>query len=201
MVQAFLEGRKTMTRRIVKPQPVHAQHHVYKGKIIYEGEHRIWCFKDMIFENLIDFPGGEDLTRLALQCPYGKVGDILWVRETFLESGFKGNYVYKADGILPLTDKEKWKPSIFMPRAACRIVLEITGIRVERLQSISKCDAINEGITPEVTGDDLYENYAKVGYRWIKAKESYQSLWESINGPGSWEANPWVWVIEFTAHK
>jgi hypothetical protein len=106
-------------------------------------------------------------------CQYGKPGDRLWVRETFCYHDYLARYLYKADGVTGV----KWKPSIFMPRIASRIMLEITGIRVERLQDISEEDAIAEG--------------------WPKSSDWYRSLWESINGQGSWVLNPWVWVIEF----
>ncbi len=95
----------------------------------------------------------------------------------------------------------KWKPSIHMPRWASRITLEVTGVRVERLQDISEEDAIAEGVECwEERGyddaQDFYRNY-HTGGDLFTAKASYRTLWESINGPGSWERNDWVWVIEF----
>ncbi len=94
----------------------------------------------------------------------------------------------------------KWKPSIHMPRWASRITLEVTGVRVERLQDISEEDAIAEGVEVLWRGyddaQDFYRNYHTGGYLFT-AKASYRTLWESINGPGSWERNDWVWVIEF----
>lgn len=91
-----------------------------------------------------------------------------------------------------------WKPSIHMPRAASRITLEITGVRVERLQSISESDCIAEGIESE-PGTAHWKNYETgPGWRyWESPKQSYRTLWESINGPGSWDTNPWAWCIEF----
>lgn len=158
-------------------------------------------------------PGSGKFMADVAVCPYGKVGDQLWVRETF---GMKVRTVvgtpheslcYRAD-----KDNEicaysasgneipvKWKPSIHMPRWASRINLEITDIRVERLNDISEQDAIAEGI----------QKY-KGPLRWVRyldavtgeanfncARDAFVSLWESINGAGSWSANPWVWVIEF----
>lgn len=132
--------------------------------------------------------------------PYGAIGDVLWVRETWAE--FQGLedaptcYVYKADGTwddkVHLIDN-KWKPSIFMPRSASRISLRITNIRVERLKEISEEDAKREGVIyPANPGVENYGN----GYY-----ANFRLLWESINGKGSWEENPWVWVIEFEVIK
>ena len=93
----------------------------------------------------------------------------------------------------------KLRPSMFMPRWACRLVLEIAAVRVERLQEISEADAIAEGIEPDVMAGDLarlWRNYS-TGNTTICPIYSYQTLWELINGPGSWDANPWVWVVEF----
>lgn len=168
MVQAILLGRKTITRRVVKPQP-----RIDKQT----GDIYLKSFNEVI-------PVEEWAHAHAALCPYGKVGDKLWVRETFAVIGHTTkHYVYKADAEgIPKWEDMKWKPSIFMPRAACRITLQITSVKVERLQDITEAQAIAEGINPEVTGDDLYENYSKDGYRWIKAKPSFQSLWVKING-------------------
>lgn len=135
---------------------------------------------------------------LFVDCPFGNIGDILWVRETWAEFAGMGDnidYVYKADGIFDTPAKEhlrdmRWRPSIFMPKEACRIKLEITGIRVERLQDISEDDAKAEGV-PEYllpikpTEDGSYYSYA------------FNCLWNEINGKESWNENPWVWMIEF----
>ena len=105
--------------------------------------------------------------------------------------GSYGPY-YRATEFAP--DTLRWYPSIYMPRWASRITLEIISVRVERLQDISEPDAMAEGVC---AGDWEYDN----GEGTESARESYQRLWESINGPGSWDANPWVWVIEFKAVK
>lgn len=170
MVRAILEGRKTQTRRMVKPQPEPFMQHME-------------CHRDGTCEvgESIDAPN-----YYQIHCPYGAVGDRLWVRETFCacEMGDLGPAVrYRADR----TDWgkwRKWKPSTFMPRWASRITLEITGVRVERLHSISWEDCYAEGITAKDVDIGL-PNAAFLG------------LWESINGRKSAEANPWVWVIEF----
>nr|WP_319802623.1 hypothetical protein [Marinobacter sp. EN3] len=140
-------------------------------------------------------------------CPYGRPGDRLWVRETFqgplvsydraqefyedrLKFESPEYCEYRADGgpdpvFVDADDEERhgWKPSIHMPRWASRINLEITGVRVERLQDISEQDAKAEGVEPAQCCDAHYHGFSK--------------LWQSINGPDSWDANPWVWVVEF----
>jgi hypothetical protein len=143
-------------------------------------------------------------------CPYGQPGDRLWVRETWadLEQLSAGNYqrqaIYRADGIEQYGDEDepvnvtapdmRWVPSIHMPRWASRILLEVVSVRVERLQDISDQDAIAEGIGLNTSAAGVPmtvpagETLPRVAYR---------ALWESINGTGSWDRNPWVWVVEF----
>jgi hypothetical protein len=158
MVNAIRDGRKRQTRRKLK------------GRL------------DLDFKNTI--------AAVTIDCPYGKPGDKLWCRETWApHSDMPRSAIYRCDrgGDYQdnVTPNFRWRPSIFMPRWASRILLEITAVRVERLQDISDTDAINEGIPdyPDFVGDSPVEDY--------------RTLWESINGPGSWSANPWVWVIEF----
>jgi len=127
--------------------------------------------------------GGKSEAALS-HCPYGQPGDRLWVRETFhpMKSS-KGPASYRATW--PKDDEtpdEGWKPSIHMPRWASRITLEIVAVRVERLQQISNEDCFAEGLPADTT---------KGNRTW------YADLWESINGKGSWNVNPWVWVVEF----
>lgn len=195
MVRALLAGTKTQTRRVVKPQPEHLQRHVHKGKTLYDAEHRIWWWKQHSFENLIDFEDGR--RELAKSCPHGVVGDRLWVRETWSHDassldecraahedvtpsiGF-GPY-YRATEVAP--DTLKWKPSIFMPRWASRIELEITDARVQRLHDISEEDAKAEGVDPD---PDRFSR-----------RLSFEYLWEDINGVGSWISNPFIWAISF----
>lgn len=191
MVRAILEGRKTQTRRIVKLTD--------SGRVKAVGSARNWHLDD---------------PNAYLACPYGQPGDRLWVRETFLEIGNldPGFIVYRADypecvpdGLenIPSASAIKWKPSIHMPRSASRMTLEITNIRVERLNDISEEDAIAEGVDhrecPTYQSPEQLEHMIRFGsYAWtIDYPGGFKSLWESINGEDSWGANPWVWVIEF----
>lgn len=200
MVQAILEGRKTMTRRIVNPQPEKMN-----------GLNTFTPIDEFLSDLKVQAKSGlkEIHTKGAGNgysfplCPYGKVGDVLWVRETFLKNGdfmTRGNvaYWYKASiELIPFkTFGWKWKPSIHMPKSAARVWLEITNIRVERLQDISEEDAIAEGING-AEGRMGYVDYLKNGQATFHPITSFQTLWQSINGEQSWNDNPWVWVLEF----
>lgn len=190
MVQAILEGRKTMTRRICEYP-------------ISENETHGWS----ITETGAEYSIKGKLSRPI--CRYGKIGTILWVRETFANSLNKGEFCYKSDTDNPIyLDKNwKWKPSLFMPKSACRIFLKITDIRVERLQDISEDDATKEGI--ELINHNCFKNYMQSkewaynnqnqnGFEMVEDPiGSFASLWSSINGEQSWNDNPWVWVISF----
>lgn len=128
----------------------------------------------------------ENLSR----CPYGQSGDRLWVKETFATDG-SGLLWWRADG----DDQPKagpWKPSIFMPRWASRITLEIVAVRVERLQEISARDCFAEGIERP-----KFPNFGTDVTIRDNARNDYRLLWESINGPSSWDRNDWVWCISF----
>lgn len=180
MIRAILDGRKTQARRIVK------QKHL--------------PFLENILGNFLDGKWNQR------PLPYGKTGDRLWVRETFKQHGMAISY--KADGTW-ITDFQHassinphenitWKPSIHMPRSASRILLEITGVRVERLQDISEEDAIAEGVTPQMLFNFGYsaEDHIET-FNAVQSRKTYRLLWESINGTGSWDFNPLVWVVEF----
>lgn len=185
MITAILEGRKTQTRRVINPQP--------EGKTLQSNLDGKWLSKK--FNGLL-LPKIEDL---PIHCPYGKIGDHLWVRETFRlydsdecpHADFpcgcprNGTPLFKASH--DCGDGEKWTPSIHMPRWASRILLEITNIRVERLQDISESDCLKEGVGSPILRDCK--------------KPKFMQLWESINGADSWAANPWVWVVEFKVVK
>jgi hypothetical protein len=176
MVRAILAGTKTQTRRIVNPQPIADA--MWSGGFYLQSKAVNTALKT--FNDARGAPLQGDPT----PCPYGAPGDRLWVRESWQSHiGTYGEslvYAYRA------TDDERagpWRPSIHMPRAAARITLEVTDVRVERLQAISEADAVAEGIDPV-----LYRKSAQAGYR---------DLWEAINGRGTWGNNPWVWVVEF----
>jgi hypothetical protein len=143
-----------------------------------------------------------------LRCPYGTVGQRLWVRETYRFDGLDPKLALRSqclDEISYRADMEgdrccddcAWRPSIFMPRWASRITLEITGVRVERLQEISEEEAEAEGVyehlgKPQVECDGQVRHFPDASF-----VRGYLSVWQSIHGPGSWDANPWVWVLEF----
>jgi len=192
MVRAILDGRKTQTRRVVKPQPPAGTREV--GIYHYPSDRD--CF--------YPFDGGSIIGGWAQHCPYGQPGDRLWVRETWgFNPDFPGVHnqaCYRADRGHEY-DGIRWRPSIHMPRTACRLVLEVTGVRVERLQDISYEDAIAEGMFDPGTIESTYpltgETGEQLGRRLGHPQRSFAILWEELNGAGAWAANPWVWVIEF----
>jgi len=200
MVRAILDGRKTQTRRIMKPVPT-----FNAGGAILDAD-----------------GGQEDYVEphwvFPKTCKYGKEGDTLWVRETW-------GAVWPADEPVPLrqceieyradlppgcTDRPgewpadesncpeapRWRPSIHMPRWASRITLRITDIRVERLQDISEDDALAEGVEPCTSTGWQGQNIVV-----MSAREVFAELWNKINGPGAWDANSWVWVVNFERVK
>lgn len=204
MVRAILDGRKTQTRRVIKPSQAKYPHYVYGS--IRNTQNEIFG----LFNYMPDGPGTERVEHSTIACPYGKPGDRLWVRETWQHINNEGqkadefehwqqspsNCFYLADESSPNNKpmSGRWRPSIHMPRWASRITLEITNVRVERLQDVSEGDAKAEGAksVDPVTGRECVLDRAMGSYRL-----HFQSIWQSINGPESWEANPWVWVIEF----
>lgn len=210
MVRAILEGRKTVTRRVVKPQP---------------------DFLGSMVDPNTPFKTLDAGLHARITCPYGEPGDRLWVRETWhvgkphdktapadilaplLAEGRGITVLYTAGGwqsvgpagreepiypdYQPLPDwAGKGRPSIHMPRWACRILLEITAVRVERLQDISEEQALAEGVRGEPC-DHARQACADIGCWGDTAKGAFGFLWESLNGEGSWAENPWVWVVEF----
>lgn len=184
MVRSILEGKKTQTRRIVNPQP--------EGVAKEKDEDRIYPWPESKtgwrMTNIHNNGNLHLYSYKNINCKYGKIGDRLWVRETFSIYRHPTSPVvhYRAD--CGEDDKTlKWKPSIFMPRWASRINLEVTGVRVERLQDISEEDAIKEGVYCAIETDE----------NCTAPSECFKRLWESINGAESWKQNPWVWVVEF----
>ncbi len=206
MVKAILEGRKTQTRRVIKPQPVFDSADL-NGKPYFRWrglERSQWA--------------------LSTYCPYGQVGDRLWVRETWAPTYATGGHEYPDDvcwfewdeemygpldkdsqyldvcyradgeGVYPAEfdmGEIRWRPSIHMPRWASRITLEITGVKVERIQDISESDVEREGtpmVAPRPSGVDRVD---------------FAYLWDSINGKGPkrWDVNPWVWALTFKVVK
>ena len=185
MVRAILEERKTQTRRAVK-MPAG-----FTGQDIFDNGQFGLKYTSSLY--------GGTIQRLR---PKWDVGDRLWVREKWAEIQgkvyFAADYEFGGAGDL-IGVLGKWKPSIHMPRKISRLMLEITAVRVERLNDISNADAVHEGIEPVfVDGFCLYGNYGKeeIGTA-LRPIESFRTLWESINGPDSWEQNPFVWVITF----
>lgn len=189
MVKAILDGRKTQTRRVIKPVGKDG------GFVICEHENGWWPYRSDDGETLfhtVKENGKEYLCETPHSCPFGKIGDRLWIRETYLECSI--GTVYRADNILEMDAKflGGWKPSIFMPQSSSRILLEITKIRVEKLHEITPQDALEEGVEYDRHGYGLGNPCDEI--RMINA---YQNLWESINGKRSWDLNPFVWVIQF----
>lgn len=231
MTRAILDGRKTQTRRIMKVQPEPSKSR--------PGD--FW-FSSKKLESMVHVsdlvPGNSPIAdcHLFFQehcCPFGAVGDRIWVRETwgvvsheldedgriqpwtpdrpataihempFGNGYYSGHAIYAADGDFTWGDDDGyedgrscWKPSIHMPRAASRILLEITDVRVERLNSIHDFDAMREGIQNLTTCSHSDFGIPSV----VNAQHpvrAFQLLWESIYGEESWKTNPWVWVIEF----
>ena len=203
MIKALLDGSKNQTRRIVK-------HGMDISQMTFAG------FR----EDQAYFKDEKGLLGMKFTT---NVGDVIWCRETFgilqpthatpQGTNYDGTYHYKADygNEKPKWDEgafefDGWKPSLFMPKQACRLFLEVTNIRVERLNDISESDAVAEGIindTPSLPDEDsVWRDYNPPKWE-ILVKglaspiDSYKSLWESINGKGSWDINPFVFVYDF----
>ncbi|MCZ8353933.1 MAG: hypothetical protein O9340_04310 [Cyclobacteriaceae bacterium] len=199
MVQAIDEDRKTMTRRTTGLEGINVNPDAWTLNVcgfvarLAIGNRKLKEGNGAIFRN-------RELQPKLVFCPYGKVGDLLWVRESF-SNNEDGTFDYKAD--YPFTKPQGgWKPSIHMPKKAARIILEITDIRIERLNDISEDDAIAEGVLE--FEDGTFKNYftqkgfrAEDGVECLLAKGSFQSLIASINGKNIIDLNPWVWVIKF----
>ena len=197
MVRAILAGKKTQTRRIVKPQP--------------EWTKGAWYWRHPRYNNGLGIhyfhtDAESAAEKMASVCPYGIPGDRLWVRETWFDNGASwsgdsseshGRCVYRADGEFMDHFPEdymgaKWSPPIHMPRWASRITLEVVAVRVERVQDISNNDATAEGFEDKFEADG-----SAYGAVLTTAKECFADLWCEINGEDSWYANPWMWAVEF----
>jgi hypothetical protein len=209
MVRAILAGKKTRTRRVMKPQPPstedvyrRAGHDYHLSDIGTPGTWRpmgpVWAVRELL--------GSEPQWR----CPYGVPGDRLWVREAWSHDapdlascraahedsmpGLGYGPYYRATEVAP--DTLRWIPSIHMPRWASRITLEVTSVRVERLHEISEADARAEGVDTCVVDPSPRGMRVKPKH-YSSERECFADLWREINGADSWDANPWVWVIGF----
>ncbi|MCM7201281.1 hypothetical protein M8Q42_03030 [Enterobacter hormaechei] len=201
MVRAILDGRKTQTRRIMKIQPSDSFHPTHNGYDLDLNAH--WYTPGVVDKNGYLQPAKKDVFGVADEnegytCPFGAVGDRIWVRETWAEAGagapdlklYRANYpehVPTHYENVPPADEIRWTPSIHMPRWASRILLEITGVRIERLASVSDDDAGKEGYP------DNPEPYGGGMDKWLW----FRQLWDGIYPDQSFKHNPWVWVIEF----
>ena len=220
MVRAILDGRKTCTRRVIKPQPQSGLCYTYGGshkdcigKWTYpnRGAHKLWGEEYKLPENIKD----EELSK-RWNPPY-HTDDILYVRETWSEGYEEGTYIYRASdklaGLPTFKESSKliYHPSIHMPKEAARIWLKVTNVRVERLRDMKPVDVINEGAYPDCW--DCLNTYGESGSQCCYGTEEecsqcdevmmeWEKLWTStikksnLNRYG-WDANPWVWVIEF----
>ena len=193
MVKAILNGTKSETRRIINPQPKNFIPNSIISNCNFKNGN--FCFKHKIYNN----PDTFEITDLMKSKV--NLGDIIWVRETFCndergsESGEDDCFYYKAD----LADDiwlGSWKPSLFMPKKACRIFLKVVSVSVERLHDINNESAINEGIEIVQLSNVFYKDYLGKGY-YAQPYESYYSLWQKINGKNSHKENPFVWVYKF----
>jgi hypothetical protein len=231
MVRAILAGTKTQTRRKIAicDAPISLKDFFAAKKQkgipsnavnVRNGPYYLKC----------DSPLGSRTVSSRVVSPYGHSGDQLWVKENFrwiegLE-GMRSDLQFQADAAFVNVPEDvfsdtvpsygrllnwtafhprAWRSCLLMPRWASRITLEVTDIRVERLQDISERDARAEGVEREWSNDSgespgrylYYTGFTGIGSGHASTKEAYRHLWESINGPGSWDANPWVWVVEF----
>lgn len=203
MVKAILDGRKTVTRRVCKPAQFYSLSSVVE---VPDPMEHGQVYNGSQF--------GDEEGDVQFSSPYGGRGDRLWLREAWMPDppcdgtwgytawagcrlgqiagvperfrkpefcNYRATWQHKEDGM-------RWTPGIHMPRWASRITLEVTGVRIERLQDISEADAAAEGIQEVVDAGVNHDG---------TPRDAYRALWASINGPGSWDANPWVWVVEF----
>lgn len=227
MVQAVIEGTKTVTRRPLNPQP---------ELFIQAGKHSTYKYRGGLYALELYTENSNILDK----CPFGKIGDRLWIRETWAPVNLYGEIAiaYKADGEVirvvenkSFQDEEglinyedprlknysfsawaddllsgvegNWKPSIHMPRWASRLLLEITNIKIERIQDISESDSLNEGIERvkvNCSRDGIktsYKDYEVDGITRNNPIDSFRTLWKKTYGAESWDLNSWVWVIEF----
>lgn len=196
MVQALLAGRKSQTRRVLKPQPD------FRGGVgdYHDAEEWGWEDEDGYHVSVLDI------------CPNGfRVGDRLWVREAVCwVSGWGWRYRADNDDLAEKRETgevSRWRPSIHMPRWASRLTLTVTDVRVQRLQDISEADAIAEGIQRLIGSKGPNYFTREISGKWSgsfnapTAAEVYSDLWNSLHGPDAWDANPWVVALTFTVQR
>jgi hypothetical protein len=192
MVRAILDGRKTQTRRVVKPQPPAVSPHC--GRITTSDLQLDWMYHALPPEKQ---KYGFWIEDQPYECRFGGPKDRLWVRETWAyTTDYDGQYLldnrtalYRADNETSISPA-KWRPSIHMPRWASRLTLGIVDVRAERLNAINEAGAKAEGVE-SVSIADVPRNAV-----W-SAQQDFAQLWNTIYGPGSWDENPWVWVVKF----
>ena len=219
MVKAILDGKKTMTRRVVKSNFInHYKHaHIIRQSTDKKREGKAYFYDTPV--------GSMVLSSQLVNNPYGKVGDRLWVRETYQEIGADCLLTYRAtypsdlyakrpelENVPPIEAlKDKgylWKSPLFMPREFSRLLLEITDIRVEHLQDISEADAMKEGVKSWKVNcshnglKTVYKDYSDIHNDVITYNNpiaSFKTLWDTLNAKKGypWSSNPWVWVVEF----
>ena len=190
LVRATLEGRKTQTRRPINPQPSDNIENVK-----YDDVADLW-----LGSNKEDNALGYSFSWTA-RSPLGRSGDRLWVRETWAQvdksiapPDMQTGLLYQASWRYGHC-KPSWKPSIHMPRWACRLVLPLVSVRVERVQDLTEEDARAEGLRRTENG----WTDGTTGYDVTSARAAFQELWASIYGQASWDVNPWIWVAEWKA--
>lgn len=234
MVRAILAGKKTQTRRVVKPQPPSVEDvRKLAGTDYHLADlHKtgtwstmgpVWAVRKLRGGAVIS-PTKREERLCEWPCPYGAPGDRLWCRETWfpdppIDGSWPGDISWqderRIDGVPEHYRKPKhcifaaswggidlrWRPGIHMPRWASRITLEITGVRVERLQAITEEDAKAEGSTPYIYGHGFITEHGIAADPGIRTpsmyRASFEQLWREINGDESWDSNPFVWVVVF----
>lgn len=224
MVRALIAGSKSQTRRVVKPQP---PAEAAGAGVITSPDPKadgLWSWLDHATDLDCGLVGDD------FRCPYGLPGDLLWVREAHYRFGhwepvpgvktatgrMKWRFVADTDELRfdapasfrggrhhkdPSTPAWHLRLARFMPRTASRLTLEITDVRVERLQAISEADAVAEGIERPGIGAPFWKSYADDVMPTLDPAESYMGLWNSINGPDADFANPWCWALSFKVHR
>lgn len=211
IVRAILDGRKTQTRRVVKPQPPDGWFAPEEG-IAWRGEEAGFCGRQRVQVMGSNGEADVDVEVIAFpvqRCPYGVPGDRLWVREAWRVFGGREyeyqqgreTVIYREGAELVDSVQGPWRPSIHMPRWASRITLEIVAVRVERLQEITEADAIAEGVESDdyLDRQEHFDSVAPPGSSGRPHPVTeFARLWDSINAKRApWESNPWAWVIEF----